>query len=82
MGPCPWFMLVWWGKGGMPVSWGCKWDLSIPTKSQMRETSEELHWQCSSTERVPHNTSLVSQALLQVWGATAAGGGWVQLGQQ
>lgn len=41
MGPCPWFMLVWWGKAGMPISWGCKWDLSIPTKSQMRETSEE-----------------------------------------
>lgn len=41
-----------------------------------------MHWQCSSTEQVPHNTSLVSQALLQVWGATAAGGSWVQLGQQ
>lgn len=34
-------MLVCWGEPGMPVFWGCKWDLSIPTKSQARESSEE-----------------------------------------
>ena len=41
VGPCSLCMLFCWGEGGMLVFWGCDWDLSIPTNSQLRESSEE-----------------------------------------
>lgn len=57
MGPCPWFMLVCWGKGGIPVFWDCKWDLSIPTKSQVRQSLEE-----STGNALAQNSSHITPA--------------------
>lgn len=34
----------------------------VPGERELRR----MHWQCSGTEQLPHNTSLVSEALLQV----------------
>lgn len=86
MGTCPWHMLFCWGEGGKPVFWGCDSDPSIPTKPQLRESSEEQWAGNALAQSRSHlaNTSLTFWAACQVWGSHS---GWwrhllVLLGEQ
>lgn len=83
MGPCPWFMLVCWGKGGMPVFWVFKWDLNIPTKSQERESSEE----CTGSALAQNSSHITPAWHLRLSCRSREPqllreAGWVQVGQQ
>jgi len=78
VGPWPWSTLFCWGKCGMSVFRGCDSDLSIPTKLQQRQSSEEWTGNAPAQSR-SHiaNTSLTFGAALQVWGSHSC---WWRLG--
>lgn len=54
----------------MPVFWGCDWDLSTHTKSQLRDSSEQCTGNTLAQSRSHGaNTSLTSGTTLQVCGS-------------